>query len=155
MSGDAPDETAELERRIVERDEALLRMQAELENLRKRSARDVDKARKFALERFVAELLPVKDSMELGIAACDNDGADLTSLREGVELTHKMLGAAIEKFGVTELDPVGEAFNPEFHQAMSMHESDGLEPGRVVMVVQKGYTLNERLVRPAMVIVSK
>ena len=112
-------------------------------------------AHRFGVERLVAELLPIKDSMELGVAACGNEGANLDSVREGVELTLRMLHSALEKFGVTEIEPTGEAFNPEFHQAMSMQEVPGVAAGRVVAVVQRGYLLNDRLVRPAMVVVSR
>jgi len=131
----------------------LLRVQAELENQRRRAQRDVENAHKFGVEKFVAELLPVKDSMELGLAA--GVDADLGALREGLELTEKMLTSALEKFGVVQVDPQGDAFNPELHQAMSMQEGADIGPGKVVTVFQKGYLLNERLVRPAMVIVSK
>ena len=132
-----------------------MRARAESENIRRRADRDVENAHKYSLERFVSELLPVKDSLELGIAACDAENADVGTVREGAELTHKMLTAAIEKFGVQEVNPEGEAFNPEFHQAVSMQSAEGVDAGKVVTVIQKGYLLNERLVRPAMVIVSQ
>ena len=141
--------------RLAEREEALLRAKAEMDNARKRAERDVENAHRFGVERLVAELLPIKDSMELGVAACGNEGANLDSVREGVELTLRMLHSALEKFGVTEIEPTGEAFNPEFHQAMSMQEVPGVAAGRVVAVVQRGYLLNDRLVRPAMVVVSR
>lgn len=141
--------------RLAEREEALLRAKAEMDNARKRAERDVENAHRFGVERLVGELLPIKDSMELGVAACGNEGANLDSVREGVELTLRMLHSALEKFGVTEIEPTGEAFNPEFHQAMSMQEVEGVAAGRVVAVVQRGYLLNDRLVRPAMVIVSR
>lgn len=147
---------AELETALKETEENALRTLAEADNVRKRSQRDVDNARKFALERFVGELLPVKDSMELGVGACDVDGATLASVREGVILTDKMLGAALEKVGVTAIDPTGEVFNPELHQAVSMvPAAEGVAAGHVMTVIQRGYTLNERLVRPAMVIVAQ
>jgi len=132
-----------------------LRLQAELDNLRKRAERDVASAHKFALERFAAELLPVRDSLEMGLAAFATEGADPEKLREGVELTLQMLTSAMGKFEIREVNPVDERFNPEFHQAMSLQERDDVEPNTVVTVVQKGYLLNERLLRPAMVIVSK
>ena len=134
---------------------ALLRSQAELENLRKRSARDVENARKFGLERFLAELLPVKDSMELGVAAAKDDSVSLASVREGMDLTLKMFRTALAKFGVEEITPQDEPFNPEFHEAMSVQETGKVPSGTVLTVVQKGYLLNGRLVRPAMVIVAK
>lgn len=133
----------------------VLRTQAELENLRKRSARDLENAHKYALEKFMLELLPVRDSLELGIAAVsDTDNVDPAKLKEGVELTLKMLGDAMNKFGLSSVDPQGEKFNPELHQAMSMQQMTDVAPNTVVNVVQKGYKLNERLVRPALVIVS-
>lgn len=135
--------------------DALLRTQAEMENLRKRAARDVEKARKFGLERLVSELLPVKDSMEMGLSAASDDGVDVAKVREGIDLTLRMFSTAIEKFGVEMVDPAGQAFDPELHQAMSVQEQEGTSAGTVVTVVQKGYTLNGRLVRPAMVIVAK
>ena len=132
-----------------------LRAQAELENVRRRVERDLQNAHKFALERFVSELLPVKDSLELGLSASTEKGASVESIAEGAELTLRMLEQAMEKFGITVVDPAGEPFNPEFHQAMTMQQSDTAASGTVLTVVQKGYLLNERLVRPAMVIVAK
>ncbi len=133
----------------------LLRVQAEMENLRKRAQRDVESAHKYGLERFVDELLPVRDSMELGLKAAREEGADVETVREGVELTLKMLSAALDKFGVQEINPVDARFDPEYHQAMSMQEAEGVESGTVTMVVQKGFQLNGRLVRPALVMVAK
>lgn len=132
----------------------LLLARAEVENSRRRTERDVENAHKYALERFVRELLPVKDSLELGLAAAVGEGAELAKLREGMELTLKMLSAALEKFGVQEIDPKGSRFNPERHQAMAMQESATAEPNTVLTVYQKGYLLNDRLIRPAMVVVS-
>jgi molecular chaperone GrpE len=132
-----------------------LRLQADMDNLRKRAERDVASAHKFALERFATELLPVRDSLELGLAAFAAEGADPEKLREGVELTLQMLTSAMGKFEIREVNPQGEQFNPDFHQAMSLQERDDVEPNKVVTVVQKGYLLNERLLRPALVIVSK
>ncbi len=135
--------------------DALLRAQAELENFRKRAARDLENAHKYGLERLISELLPVKDSMELGIGAAENTDAELSHVREGMELTLKMLQGAITKFGVEEIDPAGEPFDPEFHQAMTLQESQEMDSGTVLTVIQRGYSLNGRLVRPAMVIVAK
>ena len=132
--------------------DAALRARAESDNVRKRAERDLENAHRYALERFVAELVPVKDSMEMGLAA---EAADAAALREGTEMTLRMLAAAMEKFGVAEIDPQGEPFDPERHQAMSTCEAEGVEPGHVVQVVQKGYLLNDRVVRAAMVIVSR
>lgn len=135
--------------------DTVLRTRAELENFRKRSIRDLENAHKFGLERFVAELLPVKDSLELGIAATDEEVVEIDKIREGMALTLKMFSAALDKFGAKEINPEGEDFNPELHQAMLVQEVDDRPSGTVVQVVQKGYALNERLIRPAMVIVSK
>ncbi len=133
-----------------------LRLQAEMENLRKRSERDVSNAHKFALEKFSAELLPIKDSLEMGIAAAtEGDGIDAEKILEGSELTLKMLGSAFSKFNVKEISPLNDKFNPEYHEAISMQERADVEPNTVVTVIQKGYTLNERLIRPAMVVVSR
>jgi molecular chaperone GrpE len=133
----------------------VLRLQAEMENQRKRSERELANAHKFALERFAGELLPVRDSLEMGLAAFDLEGADSDKLREGVALTLQMLTNALDKAAIREVDPQDEPFDPDFHQAMSTQERDDVEPNTVVHVVQKGYTLNDRLIRPAMVIVSK
>jgi molecular chaperone GrpE len=131
-----------------------LRLQADMDNLRKRNERDLANAHKFALEKFANALLPVKDSLEMGLlAAVEN--ADVAKLVEGSELTLKMFTSAMEKFNVNEVNPLNEKFNPEYHEAMSMQERDDVEPNTVVTVVQKGYTLNDRLIRPAMVIVSR
>ena len=132
-----------------------LRLQADLENLRKRAERDLANAHKYALERFAAEILPVQDSLEMGLAAFDQENADVGKLREGNELTLQMLGNVLAKFNIIEVNPQDEPFNPEFHQAMSMQPRDDVAPNTVVTVVQKGYLLNDRLVRPAMVIVSQ
>ena len=133
-----------------------LRSQAEMENLRRRGEKDLESAHKYALEKFANELLPVKDSLELGLAAVEeNSDEAVEKLREGTELTLKMLASALEKFGVKEINPVGEAFNPDLHQAMTMQESAEAAPNTVLLVMQKGYTLNERMIRPALVVVSK
>lgn len=131
-----------------------LRLQAEMDNLRKRSERDLVNAHKFALEKIAAELLPVKDSLEMGLAAA-GENSDVQKLIEGSELTLKMLDSVLEKFNINEINPINEKFNPEYHEAMSMQERDDVEPNTVVVVMQKGYSLNDRLVRPAMVMVSK
>ncbi|CRL45985.1 Protein GrpE [Sodalis glossinidius str. 'morsitans'] len=135
--------------------DSVLRAKAEMENVRRRSEQDVEKAHKFALERFAGELLPVIDNLERALDMSDKANAELASTIEGIELTLKSLLDAVRKFG---LDVVGDThvpFNPEVHQAMTMLESDEHEPNQVMMVMQKGYTLNGRLIRPAMVAVSK
>ncbi|MDG4596728.1 MAG: nucleotide exchange factor GrpE [Candidatus Contendobacter sp.] len=128
---------------------------AEMENLRKRAERDVQNAHKFALERFFSELLPARDSLELGLAATSNDAVDVARLREGVELTLRQLAAAMEKFGARELHPLGAKFNPNEHEAMAMTPTDQAEPNTVIQVLQKGYLLNDRLIRPAKVLVAQ
>jgi len=133
----------------------VLRAKAEADNLRRRHDRELENAHKFALERFARELLPVIDSLEMGATAATTEGVTLEKLREGTELTLKMLISAIDKFGIQAVHPEGEPFNPELHQAMSMIESPEHAPNTVMNVMQKGYMLNERLIRPAMVVVSK
>jgi len=128
-----------------------LRAAAETENVRKRAARDVEHARKYALESFGRELLAVKDSLEIGLET--GAAADADALREGSEATLKLLAVTLERFGVKEVDPLGEPFDPELHEAISMQPSADAEPGSILTVVQKGYTLNDRLLRPARVIV--
>ncbi len=135
--------------------EQMVRAHAELENLKRRHSRDLENAHKFALDKFVAELLGVWDSLELGNSAAQDEAADVGKLREGTALTLKMLGDAMGKFGVEQIDPIDQPFNPEFHQAMSMQPRDDVPANTVVAVVQKGYLLNGRLVRPAMVMVSQ
>lgn len=133
----------------------LLRTQAEMENLRKRSQRDIENAHKFALEGFATELLGVKDSLEMGLSASEREEGELTSIREGMELTLKLLTQTMEKHNVNEINPLGEKFDPELHQAMNMLEDQNAAPNTVVMVIQKGYLLNGRLLRPALVSVAK
>lgn len=145
----------EARRRADAESEAQLRALAEMENLRKRAARDVEQARRFGIEGLVGELLPVLDGLELGIKAAHEEGSTPAALGEGTSMTLRMLLAALEKFGVAEIDPGGEAFDPQYHQAVSTREAEGVEPGRVVEVVQKGFALNGRVVRAAMVVVSK
>jgi molecular chaperone GrpE len=135
--------------------EQLVRAHAEIENLKRRHTQELEKAHKYALDKFVAELLGVWDSLELGNAAAQDQAADVAKLREGTELTLKMLSDVMSKFGVEQHSPEGQPFNPELHQAMSMQPRDDVEPNTVVAVIQKGYSLNGRLVRPAMVMVSQ
>jgi len=135
--------------------EMALRAKAELENATRRHEQDLEKAHKYALDSFVRELLQVWDSLELGIQAGQAEGAAIDKLLEGSELTLKLLSDVMNKFGVEQVDPEGEPFNPEEHQAMSLQPRDDVPPNTVVAVVQKGYKLNGRLVRPAMVMVSQ
>ncbi len=143
-----------LKKQVQESLDKAIRAQAELDNVRKRSVRDVENAHKYALEKFVNGLLPVMDSMELGISAAQS-ADEHSSLKEGMDLTLKMFRDVMDKFGVKEVDSEGEKFDPEKHEAVSMQEVEGSEPGTVATVLQKGYMLNGRLIRPAMVIVAK
>ena len=143
------------EQKAADNWDQLLRTRAEMENLRRRTQRDLENAHKYALEKFVTELLPVKDSLEMGLDAAKQDNAAIEKLCEGTELTLNMLVNALGKFNVVEINPRGEKFNPEQHQAMAMQPSADMEPNTVMVVMQKGYMLNDRLMRPAMVMVSK
>ena len=129
-----------------------VRALAELDNVRKRAQRDVDNVRKFALERFASDLLAVRDSLELGLTAGDQN--DAAAIHAGFEATLKLLASTMEQFGIREIDPQGEPFDPQLHEAITMQPSADLEPGSVLTVFQKGYTLNGRLLRPARVVVS-
>jgi len=135
--------------------EQLLRVKADMENLRRRTRIDVENAHKFALEKFVNALLPVVDSLEMGIQAASNENATVDSLREGMEMTLKLLLDTLAEFGVERINPEGEVFDPQKHEAMTMVPTADSEPNTVIKVVQKGYSLNDRLVRPARVVVSK
>ncbi|MDC0178319.1 nucleotide exchange factor GrpE [Woeseiaceae bacterium] len=143
---------AELKNLANENWEKYLRISAELENVRKRASRDIENAHKFALERFCSELLTVKDSLEMGLAVAEK--ADAEGLLAGKIATLKLLTTIMERFGVAELNPEGEPFDPQEHEAMSMQPSSDVEPGSVLTVLQKGYALNDRLLRPARVLVA-
>ena len=132
----------------------VVRAQAEMENLRKRAARDVENAHKYALEKFTNELLPIIDSLELGLSASAK-AKNLDDLCKGMELTLEMFNTVMEKFGITMIEPKGEKFNPELHDAVSMQDTDDSNSGIIIEVMQKGYALNGRLIRPAMVVVAK
>ncbi|UIP27341.1 nucleotide exchange factor GrpE [Photobacterium sp. TLY01] len=140
---------------VKEQQDSVLRARADMENMRRRTEQEIDKARKFALEKFAGELLPVIDNMERALELADKTDEALKPMLEGVELTLKTMTDTVEKFGLKAINPMGEAFNPEFHQAMSMQESAEHAPNTVMMVLQKGYALNGRVVRPAMVMVAK
>lgn len=154
---DASDEVATLKAQVEALKEQVLRSQAEMQNVRRRSEMDVEKAHKFALEKFVRELIPVVDSLEKAIesAASGESGDLLATIREGVEMTLNMFVSSLRKFNVEQVDPLGAPFDPQVHEAMSMVSAPGAEPNTVVAVMQKGYLLNERLVRPAMVVIAK
>jgi molecular chaperone GrpE len=143
---------AELEQMLGAAKDEQIRLIAEMDNQRKRAARDVDSARKYGAERLLIDLLPVIDSLEAGLS---QGGGDANKLREGMELTLRVLMKTVEANGVSPVNPLGDAFNPEFHQAVATVESTEVPPGSVVSVFQKGFRLNERLVRPAMVTVAK
>lgn len=132
----------------------LLRLRAEMENMQRRHAKELENAHKFALDSFVKELLLVRDSLELGYAAAVEPDADVVKLREGTELTLKQLGDVMGKFGVERVNPEGEPFDPAFHQAMSVQPRTDVPPNTVTTVIQSGYLLNGRLMRPALVMVS-
>jgi len=135
--------------------EKVLLAKADVENMRRRSQKDVEKAHRFSVEKFAKDMLPVVDSLEMGLASAQTAPADVHAIKEGMELTHKQLLDSLEKSGVKQVNPEGESFNHEFHQAISMVPSPEHEPNTVIQVFQKGYTLNDRLLRPAMVIVSQ
>jgi molecular chaperone GrpE len=141
--------------RADEHYDQLIRARADLDNLKKRHERELENTHKYALERFVGELLSVWDSLELGHNAAQDEAADVVKLREGTELTLKLLTDVLGKFGVQQVDPEGDRFDPELHQAMSLVPRDDVPPNTVVTVIQKGCTLNGRLIRPAMVMVSE
>ena len=149
QGGEAIDE---LQAKADENWDRYVRAVAELENVRKRAQRDVENAHRYALESFSKELLAVVDSLEMGLEAAES--ADAAALRDGSEATCKLLKSTMERFGVAVVDPEGEPFDPEYHEAMSMMPSGEAEPGSVLTVIQKGYTLNSRLLRPARVIVT-
>ncbi|NIH15959.1 nucleotide exchange factor GrpE [Serratia symbiotica] len=152
----------ELEARLLEaqqneRDgrDSLLRAKAEMENVRRRTELDIEKAHKFALEKFSGDLLPVLDNLELALELADKNNPELTAMIEGIELTLKSLQDVVHKYGIEIVSDIDVPFNPDVHQAMSLTESADHQPNHVMMVMQKGYTLNGRLLRPAMVAVSK
>ncbi|OEE34424.1 nucleotide exchange factor GrpE [Vibrio genomosp. F10 str. ZF-129] len=143
------------EARIEEQKDSVLRAKAEVENMRRRTEIEIDKARKFAVNKFAEELLPVIDNLERAIQAADAENEVIKPILEGIELTHKSFQDALTKNGLKEINPEGEAFNPEMHQAMSIQESPDHESNSVMFVMQKGYELNGRVIRPAMVMVAK
>lgn len=133
----------------------IMRLNADIENNRKRAQRDVENAHKFAVKNFAESLLPVADSMEMGLNAADAENANIETIKEGISMSLELFQKTMEKSGIVSVDPTGEKFDPEAHQAMTMQEDDSVDANTVLAVMQKGYLLNERLVRPAMVVVSK
>jgi len=148
-------EIEKLQQELVEIKEQSLRVAAEAQNQRRRAERDVENAHKFALEKFAGALLVVADNLERSVDAADRSNETIKPLLDGVELTYKGLIDTLEKFQVAQLNPVGEPFDPQLHQAITMLDNPDTEPNTVLHVMQKGYTLNGRLLRPAMVVVSK
>ena len=149
-------EIAQLMAKVNDQAESVLRAQAEMQNVRRRAERDVENAHKFALDKFASDLLPVVDSLERALdAAGQLDHEAVKGMKDGIELTLKMFVDTLAKHGLQQLNPEGQPFNPEFHQAMTMVPHPELAPNTVLDVLQRGYTLNGRLVRPAMVVVTK
>jgi len=146
---------AELEEQLAAAKDQALRATADAQNVRRRAEQDVEKAHKYALEKFSADLLPVVDSLERALELSDPTDESIKPMRDGIELTLKMFHDTFTRYQLEQLDPHGEPFNPEHHQAMAMEESPHAEPNSVLKVFQKGYLLNGRLLRPAMVVVSK
>ncbi len=140
---------------VADQKDSVIRAKAEVDNIRRRAAQDVEKARKFALEKFAGEMLVSVDNLERALQSIDKDDEANKGIIEGVELTLQGLISSLEKFGVKAVDPQDQPFNPELHQAMSMQEVPDVAPNTVIAVMQKGYELNGRLIRPAMVMVSK
>lgn len=148
-------ETEQLQQQVASANDQVLRVQAEMQNLRRRAERDVENAHKYALDKFAPELLPVVDNLERALAAIDGDDAGQKAVAEGIELTLKTFVDVLVRYKVEAVDPAGQPFDAEFHQAVSMVPNADIEPNTVMDVFQKGYTLNGRLLRPAMVVVSK
>jgi len=146
---------AETEKKAAAHWDSLLRQRAEFDNLQKRVERDVENAHKYAIKRFAEELLAVKDSLEMGMEVAVKPETSLDSVKEGMGLTLKILANTLEKFGIVEIDPKNQKFNPDWHEAMAMIPAPDTEDGTVVIVHQKGYQLNERLLRPARVVIAK
>ncbi|WP_289032160.1 nucleotide exchange factor GrpE [uncultured Paraglaciecola sp.] len=146
---------AAAEAKVADQKDSVIRAMAESDNARKRAQGEIDKARKFALEKFAGELLPVADNLERALQVANPEDEAIKPVVDGVELTLKSFVSTIEKFGMTVIDPQGQPFNPEQHQAMSMQENAELPPNTVMAVMQKGYELNGRLLRPAMVMVTR
>lgn len=153
-NGEALAEIEALQSEIAALKDEVLRLRAEIDNQRKRAQRDLEAAHKYAIERFVQELLPLKDGLDLGLSAAQS-ATEVESLRQGMALSMKQLSDFFAKLNIREINPVGERFNPEFHQAMTVQETSAVLPGTVVGVMQSGYLLHDRLLRPALVVVAK
>ncbi|MBD8491963.1 nucleotide exchange factor GrpE [Pseudomonas syringae] len=144
-----------LEEQLAAAQDQSLRVAADLQNVRRRAEQDVEKAHKFALEKFAGDLLPIIDSLERGLDLSSPDDQSIRPMREGIELTLKMFQDTLKRYQLEAVDPHGQPFNADQHQAMAMEENANVEPNTVLKVFQKGYQLNGRLLRPAMVVVSK
>jgi len=155
VSDDPVDMLEAARQEAIEARQDMLRMQADMENLRKRLIREQEKARRRTLERFMSDLLPVRDSLERGLEAAADPSATVEALREGKQLIMKMLSKAMGDHGLQTIDPIGEAFNPEKHEAMTMLPSAEHDENTVIDVLEKGYQLHDRLIRPAKVVVSR
>ena len=151
-TAEEPSELDVLRQEVSDAQDKLLRLAAELDNVRKRAGRDIENARKYGLERLAQALLPVCDSLEAGLAA--GEQADAEALLEGKQATLRLLNAALEQVGIVEVDPEGEPFDPAHHEAMTMQPSATAEPNTVLTVIQKGYAIHDRLLRPARVVVA-
>lgn len=149
------DRVEELEAELADARDQMLRAAAEVQNVRRRAEQDVEKAHKFALEKFAGDMLAVVDTLERGTQVPDAGNEAIKPMLEGMQLTLKLLLDTLKRYNVERVEPVGQPFNPELHQAMAMEESTSMEPDSVLKVFQCGYTLNGRLLRPAMVVVSK
>ncbi len=153
---DLQEKLAQVEAELAEANDKMLRFKAEVENTRRRSAIDVENAHKFAVERLARELLNVVDSLEHGLAAISEpDKTQIVHLREGMQLTHKLLLDTLDKFNIKQINPQGDVFDPKQHEALTTQPTTELDPNRVLTVVQKGFTIQDRILRPARVIVAK
>ena len=152
---DIPPEDVRLKTELEETKDQLLRLQAELQNVRRRAERDVENAHKFSLDKFVTALLPVVDNLERALGSIDLETETAEAVSEGLELTLKNFIDVLESFNIVQIDPMGQPFDADLHQAVTMLPNEDVEPNTVIDVFQKGYTLNGRLLRPAMVTVSK
>lgn len=148
-------ETEQLQKQVAEASDQVLRIQAEMQNVRRRAERDIENAHKYALDKFSADLLPVVDNLERALSAISVDDESQKAVAEGIELTLKSFIDVLARFKIEPIDPAGQPFDANMHQAVSMVPNPDLEPNTVMDVFQKGYTLNGRLIRPAMVVVSQ
>ena len=154
LEEDQVSETEQLQQQVADANDNVLRIQAEMQNMRRRAERDVENAHKFALDKFSADLLPVVDNLERALSAIDTEDESQKAIAEGIELTLKSFLDVLVRFKIEAVDPAGEPFDANLHQAVSMVPNPDMEPNTVMDVFQKGYTLNGRLIRPAMVVVS-